>query len=109
VGKWDFGEERLRVEDPEDLEPDDELRLSLGRTHPVDDIGSEEAIFVRPCFKPLADEDSFAFRLWLECACFGYGLVDTNAREDRDSLLDSWSKVLMASIRDAMERSIRAV
>lgn len=98
------------MEDPENLEPDDDLRLGLGRTQPVDDIDSEGALFERPCFRPLADEGFFAFRLWLEWVRFsGYGVVCNNAREDRDSLLDSWSKVLIASMRDALERFIRAV
>jgi hypothetical protein len=110
VREGDFGEERLGVEDPEDLESDDDLRLGLGRTQPVDDIESEGALFECLCLMLLADEGFFALRLWLEWARFsGYGVVGTNAREDRDSLLDSWSKVLMASMRDALERFIRAV
>jgi len=98
------------VEDPEDLEPEDDLRLGLGRTQPVDDIESKGTLFGRPCFKPFADEGFFAFRLWPERVRFSeYELDGTKASDDRDSLLASCSKVLIASKRDALERFIRAV
>jgi len=90
------------------LESDDPVRLGLGRTQPADVTEGEGALLGRACLKSFADDDFF--RLWPEWVRLsGLLLAGTKAREERESLFDSCSKVLIASIREALERFIRAV
>lgn len=96
--------------DPEGLDPEDDFRRGFGRTQPVDDIESEGALLEWLCFRLLAGKDFLVFRLWwtewLRCADWASGV---RARDDKDRRMESCSKVLMASIRDALDRFIRAV
>jgi hypothetical protein len=96
-----------------ELELDDEcLRLDLGRTQPSGVarprgvIDSSGELLDRPCFKRGADAVCLVLFLCPECD----SLVGDEARtsEVRDIRLASASKVLIASIREALERFKRA-
>lgn len=102
---------------PEDLDIEDEdvFLLCLGRTLPDvvarprgvrDNSGAD---WERVCLVlPTAEEGFLALRLracFLRCLV---GLEGLRAREERDSRWESWEKVSMAWIRDALERLRRA-
>jgi hypothetical protein len=95
---------RASLEDVEDLDPEDFLCTGLGPGWSEGVINSDGALFDREWFTPLGEGGCLAFFFGLECACFSGGLLEGgNARLDREILLDSWSKVCMASNRDAFD------
>jgi hypothetical protein len=76
------------------------------RTHPVSDSERDtEAELFEWAFFPLLDADGFFFRRWWWCFS-GDGI---RAREDCESRVESWLKVLIASMREALERFMSAV
>jgi hypothetical protein len=105
------------VIEPEDLDIEDEdvFLLCLGRTQPDVVAGprgvrdSSGADWERVCLGlPTAEEGFLVLRFR---ACFSrclVGLEGLRAREERDSRCESWEKVSMAWIRDALERLRRA-
>jgi len=101
-----LGEERLEV--LEDLESDENFLLCLRRTEPSDVTVREGALLDRECFRLLVEDDFVAFRLWPE-RLSGILFAGIRAKDERDNLCDSWSKVLMASSRDELDRLMRAV
>ena len=105
------------VLEPEDLavEDEDDFLLCLGRTQPDVVAGprgvrdSSGADLERVCLRSLTAEGDFlVLRLGAGFSRCLVGLEGRNAREERDRRCESWEKVSMAWIRDALERLRRA-
>jgi hypothetical protein len=95
---------RTSLEDLEVLDPEDFLCTGLGPGWSDGVISSDGALLDREWFTPLDEGGCLAFFFGLECVGFSGGLLEGgSARLDCESLLDSWSKVCMASNRDAFD------